>query len=283
MPFSYEDYDLKSKTYSSLRKPVGVKGQLDHFSGNKIALKDQKLFDAGCGTGNYAVSYAKHFGEIYCADYNESMVKEAEKNIVGEFNKIPSNVVLSTCDVCNLEDIDNATFDALCSNQVLHHLRPENDFADLRKAFKEFHRVLKDGGRLAINCSAPENVRIGMYWAELIPNAFSLWVPRAIPKEKMVLILKEVGFVGIKVESLYDEIIYDPELYNDPRNFLDINRFKLCDSNFNLATEEELQNGVNKVRQLIENNEIDEWFANKERERKQIGQTINVLAVKKEN
>jgi len=280
MPFSYENYDIKSKTYTSLRQPVGIESQLNHFAGNKLALKDQKLFDAGCGTGNYAINYAESFGELHCADYNESMLKEAEKNLVGKFGKVPSNVMLSTCDVSNLADIDNGTYDALCSNQVLHHLRPDDDFEDLRKACKEFYRILKDGGRLAINTSSPENVRIGMYWAELIPHAFNLWALKGASIEKMTEILKEAGFVDIKVENLYDEIIYDPELYNNPRNFLDIDRFKLCDSAFNLATEEDLQNGVNKVRRLLEANELDEWFENKEKERKQIGQTVNFLAVK---
>ena len=40
--------------------------------------------------------------------------------------------------ITDLKDIEKEQFDAICNHQVVHHLRPDNDFVDLRCAAKEF-------------------------------------------------------------------------------------------------------------------------------------------------
>ena len=131
-----------------------------------------------------------------------------------------------------------------------------------------------------INWSPPENIGIGAWWAELIPEAFSKWTPRAPALEKMKEIFSEVGF-EVTFEPLYDEVLYNPSLYFDPKNFVKIEEFQRCDSTFNLATQQELEEGVEKMKNMIEDGTLEGWFQKKEAERKAIGQTINMFGVKK--
>lgn len=79
----YEDYDDKDSTYTALRRAIGWEKELDHFRGNCVPLNKQRLFDAGCGTGNYTVQFAKAgvFDEIFAADINGSMLQQAKKNV----------------------------------------------------------------------------------------------------------------------------------------------------------------------------------------------------------
>jgi hypothetical protein len=63
--------------------------------------------------------------------------------------------------------------------------------------------------------------------------------------------------------------------------FLKTIRFKLQDSTFNLASEEELQAGVKKVQNMLDAGTLDQWFAQKEEQRwKCGGQSVNCYGVK---
>ena len=141
-------------------------------------------------------------------------------------------------------------------------------------------RVLKSGGRIAINYSPPENERLGMFWAELIPEALKIWERRTPTKETMQSALEGAGFQDVVSTPLYDDILYDPELYFEPRNFLDWDRFSRSDSTFNLVTVEEKERALAKMQQLADSGELAKWFADKERQRLAIGQTVTVYAVK---
>ena len=68
---TFENYDVTSATYTGMRKAVGWNAQLDHFRLNSLPLRQQQLLDAGCGTGNYTVHYARHFGTIKACDFSQ--------------------------------------------------------------------------------------------------------------------------------------------------------------------------------------------------------------------
>jgi SAM-dependent methyltransferase len=96
-----------------------------------------KIPDVGCGTGLNSQAF-EQFGEVYGLD----MSREA----LG-FSKLrgKSNLIQAYADHLPIED---DTFDVLCALDLLEHI--EDDIG----AIKEFHRVLKPGGRLILTVPA---------------------------------------------------------------------------------------------------------------------------------
>ena len=98
-----------------------------------------RLLDVGCGTGDllYAASKINDNLKIYGVDISKAMIYRTKiknfkfkKNfIVGEAEKIPFN---------------SAFFDRLVSVHTLHHV------PNIKKAIKEFYRVIKPGGLIII-------------------------------------------------------------------------------------------------------------------------------------
>ena len=96
----------------------------------------------------------------------------------------------------------------------------------------------------------------------------------------MAEILQDAGFQDVTFEHQREEILYNPELYFEPRNFLDIDTFRRSDSTFALSTDEEIKKAVEKMEDMIASGNLDTWFQKKEADRKEIGQSVNVYFVK---
>ncbi len=96
-------------------------------------IKDKKILEIGCASGNDAISYTE-YSSFYCGiDISDEAIKNAEKlNLKNaEFlcvdgHKIPKG---------------DREFDCVVVNSLLHHL-------DLLKSLQEIHRVLKTNGYL---------------------------------------------------------------------------------------------------------------------------------------
>lgn len=318
MPHSYESYDEKASTYTALRRALAAKRIAQFISGHaegvdgpgSTDLSNIHLLDSGCGTGNYTVEFIKEAGEhvynlkkAHCTDFNMSMVKEAWNNVkqlsasdaaktsVEDGKLLPNlktasgaDISFSVDNVCDMPAMETGKYDAVINNQVIHHLRPDNDFSDLKAACKEWYRVLRAGGRISINFSPPVCVQIGMWWAECIPDAFSAWEKRAPTVETMRNALEEAGFEAgsVRFEHIYDEILYDPALYFDLDGFVEKSEyFAKSDSTFALCKEGELAGAVEKIKKLKAEGQLEAWFERKNWQRKQVGQTVCVFALKK--
>ena len=320
MPYSYEDYDVKSKTYTNLRQALGFDKELAFFKNNPTnSVEQQRLLDAGCGTGNYSIRYVDHFAHVQCFDFNQGMLRQTRLRLAKKFfgeiecnrkneaflcedNVENSNfengnikrIVGSNCGIDKLKEKEsvvsvhqgnicelpyaNESFDAICVNQVVHHLRSANDFSDLRNAVKEFYRVLRNEGRCAVNWIPNGD---GHWWKELVPEAMKKFEARSPTVEKIQEIFTDAGFSEIMIEPIFDEFLYNPELYLNPAKYVDVDRYIPMCSIFNMATDEELKTGVAKVQHMINVGSLDTWFAQKERLRKSIGQTVMLYAIKK--
>ena len=113
---SYEDYGTASGSYDDTRVAVGTVILLGAFAGGRVPLAKVDLLDAGCGTGTYTDAVARHVGSVTLLDASEAMLEVARRKL-GSAKRLDYHVG-------SLQELpfDDASFDAVMTNQVLHHL-----------------------------------------------------------------------------------------------------------------------------------------------------------------
>lgn len=111
----------------------------------KMLLRNEKitpemvLLDAGCGTGQTSAYLAEHYPcRINAIDINPKMLEKARHRIMQSH----LNIQLSQADVMHLP-FSNNFFDIVLSESV-------TAFTDIRRTLREYHRILKPGGRLLV-------------------------------------------------------------------------------------------------------------------------------------
>jgi ubiquinone/menaquinone biosynthesis C-methylase UbiE len=113
-----------------------------------LSPKPGELYlDIGCGTGNYTIALANKGVKFYGVEPSEKMLEIARfRNseitwLVGDAEQIPA---------------EDETFRGGVATLTIHH------WTNIKKAFKELHRVMKKNGRLVFFTSTPEQMK--NYW-----------------------------------------------------------------------------------------------------------------------
>lgn len=289
----WENYDEISHTYTKQRKTVGLDKMIDFFKPNI----DMSLLDAGCGTGNYTSSMIGRFGYIYAGDFNNSMLNIA-KSRCSTYTNNNTLIKFSQLNICDMYEISNESFNCAINCQVIHHLpkyynNSNIPFEAVKHACSEWFRILKPGGKLVINFVTHEQQLNGVWWGELISDAVKRWQDNAPDKCDIKNALLSVGFLENDIifepvlpkydgnKCLQNESLYNDILYNNPKNFLDIDTFKRSDSTFALATDNELMEAVNRVQDMLSKDILDNWYKERNNLYKKIGMTTNVYVTKR--
>lgn len=97
----------------------------------------QKVLEIGCGTGLLTTEAVKTRARIFALDVSCELLGLAKK-------KKGARKAAFCCASAYELGFKEKSFDAIIGMSVLHHL-------DIERAFKEFSRVLKDGGRLTFS------------------------------------------------------------------------------------------------------------------------------------
>ena len=120
----FENYNETSQTYDDLRHPIGLSNLRSAFEkvslNLSIPVKDLKLLDVGCGTGNYINAIRAEIGQCDGLEYNQGMFKKSEDKFK-EF----ANVTLVQGSALQLDHIPTGSYDIVIMTQVMHHLSPE--------------------------------------------------------------------------------------------------------------------------------------------------------------
>jgi SAM-dependent methyltransferase len=149
-------HDVAAETYDSKWGidfgPVGqqqVLGKLRKLLGRELDDGYDRSLEIGAGTGYFSLNLlqAGVVGEATCTDISPGMVNTLRTNA----ERLGLTVRAARADAEALPFADQS-FDLVLGHAVLHHL------PNLRRAFAEFHRVLRPGGRIVF---AGEPSRVG--------------------------------------------------------------------------------------------------------------------------
>lgn len=118
--------------------------------------------DVACGTGAVTRAMLEVLGgkgQVCGVDPSEGMIAEARKSVAAEFHPGHAEAL----------PFPDESFDFLAMGYALRHV------ADLKRAFAEYHRVLRPGGRLLILEISRPQTRLGLvlsrfYFRDVLPG-----------------------------------------------------------------------------------------------------------------
>jgi len=286
----YENYNEVSALYDKYRKPTAIKILFDNISEystkTKIPLKDLKILDAGCGTGNCIAKLLEDTkGELkgaVCLERNDGMLGKCKEKL----SKY-SEVKFYQESITDMKCFEDQSFDVVITNMVLHHLDPidvkSNDYPNLLKALEESYRILKKDGLFLINTIDPIQSIKGFWFYNhlLTPTQQEIIYNTFAPIESYVQYLQKVGFRSTDCVKV-TELIYREEDYYDINKPLNADFRKASSGWTSLNLEESsLKEMVERHKKLFKIYGNQEEFKSLiEKELKFFGQSTEIIAKK---
>lgn len=262
----YEHYNTTSINYDKTRTAVGIEVVLGYLAKLNKPAHQMTVLDAGCGTGNYALELARTGINVVCADYSENMLAQCKQKIQShDLN----NAVWKQCDL-SLYTREGPVYDAVMCNQSLHHLDPADDFKAVKHFLGEAAKSLKEDGIILINTITHNQLENGVWWGKLIEKAVDRMKPRFIEYEPLQAYLRTIGFEitdrVINIDSIIQKLGYF-----DPHSLASL-EFRQGDSHFALLDEKELADVLSRVERMVSEGTAQDYIAERDRLRQQIGQ-----------
>ena len=265
---AYENYTAVSADYDRTRVPIGVEIILGCLASGARPLASQRLLDAGCGTGSFTAALRPRLGEIDAVDLNPSMLDVARAKL-DRVPGCPVSLHEAGIDALPFED---ARFDAVMVNQVLHHLpdSPSDGWPLLQRVFRELARVLRPGGVVTVNTCSHEQLRRGWWYAALVPEAVEAMCRRHADTDVLNGLLAEAGLVP-RGRFVPSDAVMQGDAYFNGRGPLDP-AWRRGDSLWSIVPEVELASALERIRALDEAGALDAFVAEQDRMRSSIGQ-----------
>ena len=175
------EYALQGNKYASL-------AQINDFV--RLLQPESKVLDAGCGFGRDTNLLAKKGLDIVGLDLSPGLIQVAKKKfpqlkfIEGDFLKLP---------------FKNEYFDGIWAHASLVHLE---SVEDVKKALKEFNRVLKSKGVIHILVRA--NISNKKFETETDKKTNSKKFFQYFFKDEIETLIKDAGFSTVKLYQFKD-------------------------------------------------------------------------------
>lgn len=270
----YENYGQTSKSYDASRVFLGLKILLGTFVQHpEKALGEQRLLDAGCGTGSFLYEIAGRFASATGLDASTGMLDQAKEKL-GDV----ANVTLEEGKLPTLSMFQDESFDAMMIHQVVHHLDDDPSFPALRDLIDEAFRVLAPGGALVLHTSSQEQVRKSYWFGWVVPEARERMASRFAPISKIREMFGTTGFEDLRITAPL-EAMFHLDVYLDPEGPFR-QEWRACDSMFALATDEELEQGLRRLRTACDDGSVRGVIDEAEQCRQRSGQSTFLSARK---
>ncbi len=272
---SYENYTETSKNYDKTREPVGTEIIVGCMAHAPVPLNRATVLDAGCGTGSYSRALLHYVAKVEAVDLNDGMLAVARSKMADAEEE--GRVSLHEARIDELP-FDARTLDGVMINQVLHHLPDDasEGFPAHRRVFEEFARVLKPDGVLTVNTCSQEQLRNGIWYYSLIPEAAETIRARFVPVDDLIQLLKDSGF-DYRGRFVPADATIQGEAYLDPHGPLK-KEWRDGDSTWSLVAEKELEAALSRVRELDEEGWLEDYVQHHDARRRNIGQVTILFA-----
>ncbi|WP_303720743.1 class I SAM-dependent methyltransferase [Malonomonas rubra] len=144
------DNKFKNRVREQFGKTALAYVQAAHFSGGEDLeeaarllqpTQEDNLLDVACGGGHTALFFAPMVRQVVASDLTMQMLKKAQEHLAEEGGV--DNVIFREADAEDLP-FPAGSFTLLTCRIAPHH------FPDVPQALREFHRVLRRGGRMVI-------------------------------------------------------------------------------------------------------------------------------------
>jgi len=239
-------------------------------------LREQRLLDIGCGTGTFLSLVQSKVGRVAGVEYNDGMLAQAKARL-GE----GVHLLQGSADSLAFED---ASFDVCTMNQVIHHFPHEDNYSFNLRSFQEIYRVLKPGGVFVLNTSMPEQQRDAFWWLSLFPKASEAICARFPPMEVLKAQFRVAGFEfnadSVTVPLHRSLMAEDKYLEHGVRGGF-MAAYRAGDSSWAMAENfGELEDGLKKLQQMIDQGSADYWLEGREKLRNSMGQATFVTVRK---
>ena len=109
-------------------------------------IEDNKILEAGCGTGYVARVLAQKGAKVFGCDKEEKMLNMAEK----EEKENPLGVEYKLADITDTPYEDESFDSVLCVGVLMH-----SDVEEVKGFFKEARRILRKNGFLVVSVTHP--------------------------------------------------------------------------------------------------------------------------------
>lgn len=231
-----EHYDRVGRLYDRSRaaNPKTVKRLVRLLQVNGSSM----LLELGCGTGNYAAALEREAGSVVGIDISRGMISQVSTK--------SSELALVCGDVTSLPFHSN-TFDGSIAMHVIHHVCDRRAFLD------EVHRVLREGGKLAIHTCSHEQSRHVFWIFDYFPEGLEADIARMPDVDEICGLLQQAGFSNVGVETCFDDYVVVNER---PESYLDKD-YRDGISTFALMSQEQLEAGCDRLRRDIASGEIE--------------------------
>src|SRR6266404_2276995 len=146
-----QGYDIWSEVYDSTPNPVVAIDSL-HTIALLSPQPGELILDAGCGTGRNFSNLARAGSSTIGIDFSYGMLTVARRNLA----EIPAALPLLLADLERSLPFQTGSFDVVLCALIGEHL------SALQSVLREFHRVLKLGGRLVFSVYHPDMAAAGI-------------------------------------------------------------------------------------------------------------------------
>jgi len=259
------NYNLNASAYDRFRKPSPNIVEILQ----KTFLGTDKILSIGCGTGQYAAAFQGR-KEIVGLDLSLGMLSIARKRVRD----------LTCGDMVNMPFPDQA-FNGVYFIQSLHHVGANLQISSRdrersrKQVISEVIRVMEKGPVLIAQRDPMQNQAV-WFW-KYFPKALERKLQIQPKISTIITWLEESGLSDVKAVAIYDLMIkgfFEAEAPLDPG-------FRRSFSEFSYLTEQEMVEGVEKLKEAIGSGAVHEQIAACWRKFDEIGGTVYAITAQK--